>query len=50
VVLVTAHDEFSQLDPDRLVDNGVSVVVDGRNLLSPPEFEASELFYTGVGR
>ncbi|WP_254272260.1 nucleotide sugar dehydrogenase [Haloarcula marina] len=50
VVLVTDHEAFRGLDPERLADRGVEVVVDGRNVLDADAIRAAGLRYAGVGR
>jgi nucleotide sugar dehydrogenase len=50
VVLVTAHKELVNIDPARLAENGVSVVVDGRNAFDQSAIEREGLIYRGVGR
>lgn len=49
-VLVTAHEEFVDLNAERLEERGVSVVVDGRNVLDGSRFSAIGITYRGVGR
>ncbi|WP_436909438.1 nucleotide sugar dehydrogenase [Halosimplex marinum] len=50
VVVVTDHDEFDGLDPERFAALGVSAVVDGRDVFDAEAVEAAGLRYEGVGR
>lgn len=50
VVLITAHDEFTDLDFERLANLGVNVFVDGRNRFDKGTVEHTGLRYIGVGR
>lgn len=50
VVIATAHRLFRWLEPAYFLQNGVSIVVDGRNCLNKQKFAASGLIYRGIGR
>jgi nucleotide sugar dehydrogenase len=50
VVLVTVHDEFTELDLDRMANRGVRVFVDGRNAYEPSQVSQAGLHYVGIGR
>ncbi|MEK7208766.1 MAG: nucleotide sugar dehydrogenase [Patescibacteria group bacterium] len=50
VVVATAHKDFKELTPDYFVNNGVKVVVDGRNCLPKENFVKAGIIYKGVGR
>ncbi len=50
VVIVTAHPEFGDLSPQLLRENGVRVLVDGRNLLSKADVQEAGIVYKGIGR
>ena len=49
VFIATAHEEFKDLDPKKLKEAGVSVVVDGRNCLNVTQFKQHGLLYKGMG-
>jgi len=49
VVLVTAHEELTDLDPQGLAANGVTVLIDGRNALNSERIERAGITYVGVG-
>ena len=51
VVLMTAHDEYKSLEPEKLkalLRN--NVIIDGRNLFDPGKFVAEGFIYSGVGK
>ncbi|MEK7639079.1 MAG: nucleotide sugar dehydrogenase [Patescibacteria group bacterium] len=50
VIVATDHDEFSSLTPFYLEEQGVEVVIDGRNFLDKQAFLDSEVSYRGIGR
>lgn len=53
IVVVTAHDAYSHLDPDRLREfsrRRHPVLVDGRNVVDADRFIASGFVYRGIGR
>jgi len=50
VVVTTPHNVFCALEPEYLLDKGVSVVVDGRNCLSKEKFLEAGIIYKGIGR
>lgn len=51
VIVATAHTEFLQeINPGRLTEHGVSVLIDGRNCLNKESFLMSNILYTGIGR
>ncbi|QLH82645.1 nucleotide sugar dehydrogenase [Halosimplex pelagicum] len=49
VVVVTDHEAFADLDPERFADLGVSTVVDGRDVFDAEAVEAAGLRYDAVG-
>lgn len=49
-VIATDHDLFRELTPSVFRDEGVPVVVDGRNCLTKDAFLASGVRYRGIGR
>jgi nucleotide sugar dehydrogenase len=49
VVVVTDHESFTDLDPRRFADRGVSAVVDGRDVFDADAVEAAGLRYEAVG-
>lgn len=50
VIIATAHKEFRELSIPHLRENGVKVVVDGRNIISPQDCDKSDIIYKGIGR
>ncbi|MCK5211127.1 nucleotide sugar dehydrogenase [Candidatus Parcubacteria bacterium] len=50
VVIATAHTEFKKISPKKYKDNGVKVIVDGRNCLDKEKFQKAGLVYKGIGR
>lgn len=51
VVITTGHDEFKDIDIALLKQNGVRVVIDGRNIFrhKQAEFKENGIIYTGIG-
>ena len=49
-VIATAHSEFKKLRPRDFQRAKVGVVIDGRNCLPAREFDASTIYYRGIGR
>jgi UDP-N-acetyl-D-mannosaminuronic acid dehydrogenase len=51
VVLMTKHDDYKSITPDRLKRLLKSkVIIDGRNLLNPAEFVTEGFIFKGVGK
>ena len=50
VFLVTMHMEYSNLDFEKLANNGVRFFIDGRNSINRTEVEKSGIQYIGIGR
>jgi len=50
VILATDHDEFMSLSPQKLLEYGVSILIDGRNSLNKDVFTKSGIYYQGIGR
>lgn len=50
VVLCTAHDGFKEITPQKLVDSGVKVVVDGRNFFDKESILKAGMIYRGIGK
>jgi nucleotide sugar dehydrogenase len=50
VVIATSHNVFKDLTPEYFIQNGVKVVVDGRNCLPKEKFLKAGLVYKGIGR
>jgi UDP-N-acetyl-D-mannosaminuronic acid dehydrogenase len=53
VVIFTAHDEYTALDPVRVreaMQKETPVIIDGRNVIDPERFIAQGFVYMGIGR
>ncbi|MFA6253939.1 MAG: nucleotide sugar dehydrogenase [Candidatus Paceibacterota bacterium] len=50
VVIATAHDEFKSITPKFFKDNGIEIIIDGRNCLNKEEYLSSGLVYQGIGK
>jgi nucleotide sugar dehydrogenase len=50
VVIATNHKVFKELNPEKLEEKGIYVVVDGRNCLDKKAFSGSKVLYRGIGR
>mgnify|MGYP001563776941 CR=1 FL=1 len=49
VVIATAHKDFKKLTPKFFLENGVKVIVDGRNCLDKQKFIKAGIIYKGIG-
>lgn len=49
-IIATDHSEFRSLRPENFLEEGVRVVVDGRNCLPKEEFLKAGIHYKGIGR
>ena len=50
VVLVTDHDEFKQMDLEKLRKHKIHIVIDGRNCLDEEKIKSMGILYHGIGR
>jgi len=50
VVIATAHNVFKELTPEYFLQNGVKVIIDGRNCLPKEKFIEAGIVYKGIGR
>ena len=50
VVVCTSHDEILELDYSKFKDNGIKLIVDGRNCLDKNKIKALGISYAGLGR
>jgi len=50
IVLVTDHNEFKQMDLEKLEKHKIHVVIDGRNCLDKEKIKSMGIFYHGIGR
>mgnify|MGYP001562322768 CR=1 FL=1 len=50
VILVTDHKEFKDLDLKKLKDNGIKIIIDGRNCLDKEKIKSMGIVYHGIGR
>ena len=50
IILAADHKEFKEMDPSRLKENGVEIIVDGRNCLDKENIKALGIVYKGIGR
>ena len=50
ILLVTAHNEFKNIDLNKLKDNNIKVVIDGRNCLDKEKIKGMGILYHGIGR
>lgn len=49
IFLATAHQEFASLNPEVLEQNGVKVILDGRNCLDETKLKDTAIIYKGIG-
>ena len=50
IILAADHKEFREMDPSRLKENGIEIVIDGRNCLDKEKIKALGIVYKGIGR
>jgi nucleotide sugar dehydrogenase len=50
IIVATAHNEFIDMDIDKLAENNILVVIDGRNCLDKKKFQDLDIIYKGIGR
>ena len=50
VILAADHREFKEMDPARLKEHGVEIIVDGKNCLDKEKIKALGIVYKGIGR
>src|SRR3990167_6370292 len=50
IVLVTDHNEFRQMDLEKLKKNKILVLIDGRNCLDKDKIKSMGISYHGIGR
>jgi len=50
LILVTDHKEFVEIHPQILQENGIKVVIDGKNCLDKDKIKDLSIIYKGIGR
>lgn len=50
IVITANHDEFLKISPEKLKENGIKVVLDGKNCLDKEKILEAGLIYKGIGR
>ncbi len=50
IILVTDHKEFKTIDGKLLKENGVKVIIDGKNCLNKNNIKKFNVIYKGIGR
>ena len=50
LVLVTDHDEFKNMDLEKLKKHKILIIIDGRNCLNKEKIKAMGILYHGIGR
>lgn len=50
LILVTAHNDFLQLDWEKMKRKNIKIVVDGRNCLNRNLIEGKQIVYIGIGQ
>ncbi|HLG25013.1 MAG TPA: nucleotide sugar dehydrogenase [Candidatus Nanoarchaeia archaeon] len=50
IILVTNHEEFKNLDLEKLKTNSIKIVIDGRNCLDKEKIKSMGILYHGIGR
>lgn len=49
IILVTDHNEFKDMDSNKLKENNIKIVIDGRNCLDKGNIKAMGILYHGIG-
>jgi len=50
IVIVTDHPEFKKITAEKLKNNGIMAVIDGRNILDKERIKKMNIIYKGIGR
>ena len=50
LVIATNHDEFLKLTPERLAENKIKIIIDGKNCLDKEKILEQGIIYKGIGR
>ena len=50
IIIATDHSIFKEITPKYLLDNGVKVIIDGRNCMQKDKFIKEGIIYKGIGR
>ncbi len=50
IILVTDHDEFRNIDVEKLKKNNIKVIIDGKNCLDKEKIKEMGISYHGIGR
>ncbi|MFC1644672.1 nucleotide sugar dehydrogenase [Patescibacteria group bacterium] len=50
LVVITNHDEFTEINPALLEKHNIQVIVDGKNCLDKEAIDKTEITYKGIGR
>ncbi len=50
IILATAHKEFREMDLDKLKENNIRIIIDGRNCLDKERIKEMGIPYHGIGR
>lgn len=50
IVIATDHTDFKKISAEKLKENNIKVVVDGRNILDKKEIKSFNIIYEGIGR
>ncbi|MCK4996119.1 MAG: hypothetical protein KAR55_04450, partial [Thermoplasmatales archaeon] len=50
IVIITAHQEFKKITPEKIKENDIKVVIDGRNVLDSNNIKRLGIIYEGIGR
>ena len=50
LILITDHEEFTVISPQKLKENNIMGIIDGRNVLDKEKIKKEGLLYRGVGR
>ncbi len=50
LILATDHSEFKEIDPEIFKQNGIKVIIDGKNCLDKDAIKKLGIIYKGIGR
>jgi len=50
IILATDHKEFKEMDLNKLKENNIQILIDGRNCLDKDKIKNMGILYRGIGR
>lgn len=50
IIIATEHSEFKNMDLNKLKENNIMIIIDGRNCLDKEKIKSMRILYHGIGR